>query len=647
LCLGNYTVLSDENNANGTDSSKKKSSKSSNDEASSADSISIRAIDTLKVFPSEYHGTVNQFDYPICITRINKSDKYFLNYFSNKDIIHNKSTAYSFDMGFPAQNSYLSFLGGMPRNNEFRFNGRTLVSSRDFYFDANHISTESYQDISILNGSEAAILSGRTSMINFSERLFNTARPYTQMWYSQAGYGIIAAEGLFSQNFHPRGNFTFSFNNIAGDGRYENSETNHWNIRASARWNFSDFTSISITETFNHHFAKLNGGINLAESQNSLNELDAAVFYSSLNRRLFRHDLTISFSTIFDTTATNYFLANLFLTYEENRIRFKRESKFIAIDSSGKNYFDNHFFGINALYRKNIYDYFDLTLGGDARYEMIPETFMQREINSSIIALFAKAKVNLFDNLTFSFGIRNEKYFYDHLLSIGGNLSYKISNNSSFFADLSNTEMPAAAFQPKEIGKELHYLGIIGYNYHTFRAKVYARRIINPFLAEFSIDQTHTIYPNICDCNILDIIGLDIEYSDKLFDLINYEIKASSSYSQLNSNDADLFPFVSGKIRLFYEYQVSQSLFRGGVEGAIFSPFNGFTFEPLSREFIATSSRNKWQGDGLAAFVALRLGNAFVRASFYNLLGQNYYYVNYYPMTSRMFHLSVSWAFGD
>ncbi|MBK7032063.1 MAG: hypothetical protein IPH49_02045 [Ignavibacteria bacterium] len=53
------------------------------------------------------------------------------------------------------------------------------------------------------------------------------------------------------------------------------------------------------------------------------------------------------------------------------------------------------------------------------------------------------------------------------------------------------------------------------------------------------------------------------------------------------------------------------------------------------------------QYDGLNVFLMAIVGNATVRASYENILGQRWYTTSYAPEITRAIRLSVDWSFFD
>lgn len=612
------------------------------------DSVQIRYIDTLKIYPHKFHGMLSKDTNYFRSTNINKSEINFDNFYSVSDIISNRLFSYNYQFGFPGQSSYLTSLGSSPRDLMVKYNGNSLFSPEYSYSDIDLISNEFFENIEIYQGSYAAILSGRTNLINFCEKRYNSAKPYTKMWYTQSGYGIIGADGLFSVNVHPKLNLSLGFHNIAGDGRYENSAVENWNARTVLRYNHSDLSSLSLTYNFNNKKSGQNGGLNLDESDEPANELEASVNYRNFKERLFRNDVILSYSNLFDAKSSDYLLLNAFFSSVVTENRFKSETKLLYLDSSGKADYSSKYFGANGLFETRIFDFAILRSGGEFMSVSVDKTLFSKAEDFVNYNLYALAEILLSDEISLSGGLRYEKLFDNDIMQFGGRISYS-SSDLIIYSDFSRAETLPSLVQGLDRSLETSYLGILGADLKTINLKtnVFYRRINNPLIASLSFDKNYIVYSDDCDCNSRDVFGAEIAYTPELYKSFGLVVKANAYYVQTNEVEDNFLPNFSAYGKIFYEYIVGKSIMRGGVEGSLSSPFKALGYYPITKDFITGDEESKWMGNGMTAFVGLRLGNAFLRLSFENLFNQYYYFTAGYPMPDRMFHLSFTWAFDD
>ncbi len=615
---------------------------------SESDSLQIRHIDTLKVYPLKNHGSLSYDTSSHCNINIKKSDVNFDNFYSVSDIIAKRIFAYNYQMGFPGQISYLTANGSSPRDLLVKYNGNPIFTPKNSYSDIDLISNEFFEQIEIYQGSYASILSGRTNLVNFTEKRYNSAKPYTKMWYTQSGYGVIGADGLFSQNIHPRLNIAIGFHNIAGDGRYQNSAIENWNTRAVLRYNSSDKSSLSITYNFNNKKQGRNGGLNLDDSQEPSNELQAIVNYNYFKERIFRNDISLTYSNLLDSIGNSYLLLNAFYSTISTEERFKREPKLLQLDSSGKFDHSSNYFGANAFIETKLFDWATVRSGAELMSMSVGKTLLKSSESFFNYNAFVLADFPIGSSFKASGGLRYDRSYARNTLHFGGRLTY-LSTDFLLYSDFSRSQILPSVLQGLDRNIETHYLGIVGMELksHNLKSSIFYRRVINPLLAKLSFDKNYIVYSDNCDCLNRDIFGLEIVFSPNLYKSFGTELKLDAYYSQTNEKIDYMLPNFIVEGKLFYEYTVGKSIMRGGVEGMLMGPFKGQSFYPITQDFISSDKKSGLMGNGANAFVSLRLGNAFLRISFDNLFNQYYYYTAGYPMPDRMFHLSLTWAFND
>jgi hypothetical protein len=277
------------------------------------DSIIVENFpDSLLSVPLLSHGKIIHSETQ-SFRNINKKDIQLLNYIGINDIISAFTPFYSQNLG--SYSSYNNFyaLGAGSKSITYAFNGRNINDIDLGSLNPEQFSPEFFENIEIFTGADAAILGDNASsvFINFQEIRYNTAVPFTRIWFGNSGFGYLGADGIYSQNFMPNWNFTFGFRSYNSLGAYSNSWGNQWNARAILRWNPDNKTSISLTENFTNQGSGTNGGINTVLSEDIKDVLSAVPYFNGLNERVFRHDLTLSATHNFTDSAVNVLSLNL------------------------------------------------------------------------------------------------------------------------------------------------------------------------------------------------------------------------------------------------------------------------------------------------------------------------------------------------
>ncbi len=605
----------------------------------SNDTLKISISDTLKIIPSRFHGSVIDFQ-----SKISKREINYDNFYSTSDIIFKKNSYYKLDLGFPRYNTYFSAFSGNARDNSVCFNGVRIARIEYDYSEINQISPEQFEKIEILEGSDAVLLTGKSVAINFQEKIYNTALPFTKFWYSQSGYELIASDGQLSQNITPKFNYVLGFSNLGADGRYSNQGIEHWQVRSTLRYNLDSINSISLNYIFNNKKYGLNGGVE-ENASNPANEFETNVLFNDFRERNYTTDLI--FTVSFHSIVSNY-LFNIYFSHQENQLRFENEDEILQTKPEGKNIYNTFLYGANLLIDYHLLPFLNLMIGGTFEQTSIEKNSFTQSFEKFAGSSFFKVKIPVTDNINLSSGIRYERKFYNDLFSYAARISFDFISSKYEF-DFSNFQILPNLSQGLTRATETNYLFLLNSYWYNFNIKstIFYRRTNNPLIARLSLNKNYVIYSDDCDCSSRNSFGISIFWSDKFFDKIFLDAKIVSQYSETNNSQELYYPLFYSNFSAAYEYMVGNSILKAGLEAEIYSPIKGLYFYPISKDFVETDIEGKWLGNGINAFAALRLGNAYLRLSFENILGQYYYRVRNYPMLDRVFHLSVTWSFND
>jgi len=605
----------------------------------SNDTLKININDTLKIFPSRFHGSVVDYQSIISKREIN-----YDNFYSTSDIIFKRNSYYKLDLGFPRHNTYFSAFSGNARDNSVCYNGVRLSRVEYDYSEINRISPEQFENIEILEGSDAVLLTGKSVAINFQEKIYNTASPFTKFWYSQSGYELIASDGQLSQNITSKLNYAFGFSNLGADGRYTNQGIEHWQVRSTLRYNLDSINSISLNYIFNNKKYGLNGGVD-ENAANPGNEFETNVLFNNFRERNYTTDLILTASS---HSYTSKYLFNLYFSHQENQLRFENDDKILQIKPEGKSIYNTFLYGTNFLVDYHLLPFLNLIIGATIEQTSIEENTFTQSFDKFSGNSFVKVKIPVSDIINLSSGIRYERKFDYDLLSYAARISLNFIN-SRHELDFSKFQILPNLSQGLTRATETNYLFLLNsyWNYLNIKSTIFYRRTNNPLIARLSLNKNYVIYSDDCDCNSRNSFGISIFWSDKFFDKIYLDTKIVSQYSETNNHQELYYPLFYSNLAAAYEYIVGKSILKAGLEAEIYSPIKGLHFYPISKDFVETDVKGEWLGNGLNVFAALKLGNAYLRLSFENILGQYYYRVRNYPMLDRVFHLSVTWSFND
>ena len=236
---------------------------SQNDSIPKVDSLAAEKQDTLYFNkPLKAHGSSFLIPYKH-YNKINKTDFAFENYQTSSELIQNKLFSLPLSLGNIGKFNSLAINGAYSQQISSCYNNRPMFDVFDKKYNLEQFPAEFFENIEILTGTDAVSFSDNSSaaMLNFQEIIYNTNTPFTKLWFAQADYDFIGADGIFSQNIAKDLNFTFGFRSLFSSGRYDNNWLESWNTRGLLRYNISDLSSISIVYNFVNMGNGTNGGM--------------------------------------------------------------------------------------------------------------------------------------------------------------------------------------------------------------------------------------------------------------------------------------------------------------------------------------------------------------------------------------------------
>ena len=621
----------------------------------------VEVIDTIPpTNPLQSHGSM--FILPEKFRNsITKQDIQFVNYATFADIFKRKIKAYPLFLGSYGQFNSFSMFGGMPQNLSVSFNGRPVGDFAFSNLNLSQISPEFMESAEILTGTDAITFSNDASgaLINIQEVQYNTKYPYTKFWLSEANFDFISSDGVFSQNFAKNWNFTFGFRNMSSVGRYENSWVESWNVRALLRWNPSDRTSISLVEYFTNQGFATTGGIENT-GDDYCDDLLAFPIYSQVKERVFRHDLTLTLSSILDADSSQAIHSSIYFSNSEWERRRSLDMIFNQSDSSL--YYGNTsiYVGANARYENNLLDFTKFTLGGELRYISLEATDYLESFSGISAAAFSQLKIFLSNDFVLTGGLRLKAQHEKYAASLGGKIDYSLSDDILLTGDISYSERFPSPSEGLSLDNEKNLLGLFKFewqnNENQLSLTAFGRHVLSPVMAKPIYNENGTIInTESYNGDSRFVVGSILEAETTILEalLINSDRIVISGWANIQFNISDdstskRFPIFYGGMETYYELEIGRSLARLGFSFELLSSFKGEYFFPITRAYIPYNYEKGFSTNGAKVFAIARLGsNAYVKLSFENPLSQCYYYVPIYPMDEMNFKLSVSWSFMD
>ncbi|HPI19204.1 MAG TPA: hypothetical protein PKY56_02440 [Candidatus Kapabacteria bacterium] len=623
---------------------------SQNDTIPKLDSIAVEKQDTLYFNkPLKMHGSSFLIPYKH-YTKINKTDFAFENYQTSTDLIQNKLFSFPLSLGNIGKFNTFAIYGAYPQQLCINYNNRPMFDIFDRKYNLEQFPAEFFENIEILTGTDAISFSDNSSgaMLNFQEITYNTNTPFTKLWFAQADYDFIGADGIFSQNIAKDLNFTFGFRSLFSSGRYDNNWLESWNARGLLRYNISDLSSISIVYNFVNMGNGTNGGIK-SDSSDFADDLSAVVLYKDLNDRVFRNEFNLTYSQILNKDTTQAFSTSLFFANEDWTVH-RQDDMLQANDTLNNIYYSAPQVGINFRYEMSILKFFTIRAGTNFLHYELPETYYFSSKTDNEIAFFVHSEIKLSESFSIIQGNRWTKQNENSFISSGGKICYSNNDNLNLSLDLSYSETRNIPLFTSNLNKEKNLLLLanmeLKFSKSKFVLNFYGRNVIEPIIFEPVYENDvmlNTIPKNI---DSYSVFGGSINFETAAFKLFIINAQVQSNYVNSKIFEVkDLFPLFYGNLSIYYKLQIGESILNVGAKAGFISKFKGLSYVSFNRTYIykAVESGNRFTG--LDLFLSAKLGNAYIKATYQNLLSNEYYYVPLYPVLDGNLRLSLQWSF--
>ncbi len=599
--------------------------------------------------PLSAHGSISNKFQPY--RTITKRDLLTLHYTGFADVLSAMLPAYPLSLGSEGQLNSVSLFGGARTGLALQFNGRQIAQADFGYTNPEMIAPEFLESAEVFVGSSAVILSDNASnaLVNIKEIKYNTSRPYTRLWYAQGDYDYVAADGVFSQNFSKNWNYTFGFRRIGNTGRFKGNQMDAWNVRSLLRWNSSPSTNFSLVHVFTNHGTQENGGVNRALSSKLGDNLSAVPMYNCFDDRVFRHDLTLTMTSLVSGDSSNVFNATAYFSHTENERNYPEIVFAKQSDTIAREFYSSRQIGASAAWELSLLHVLGLRTGGEIYYTTLDKSFFTQEFRGMNLSAFALGQFRPLESVEFTGGARWMQRDNRTAIAFGAGSKIRLSESMQFFADFSFSERLPSPAENISLKKEANSLMIAEFAYATqgFRFSVggFARRVENPVVYAFDSIGTVPVAAVAETGASRDCFGAISSAEWQITRAIFAKAWAQSYFSQIDGKDSQTLPPLYAGLSSYYEILRGESMLRLGFDFKAIAPFKGERFYPIARNTQTNELESQFITNGLDLVATARLGNAFLRISWMNVMNQVFYYVPYYPQSEQSFKLSVSWNF--
>jgi hypothetical protein len=585
-------------------------------------------IDSTLIVPMQLHGAPCMSTIPL--KTITKYDIQLINALNTADIISLTSPFMTKHLGDKGLFSSISIFGSQIHNLQASMNGVPINDCSFGTVNLENISIESLQSLTIMSGTDAAILGGSSGVFIYGQlNQYSSEKPYTRMQYQQAAYDYIASEGLFSQNISQNANVFLGF-------------------RRQSSSNPTQSTSISITELFTNHGVNDNGGLSSNSSYND--PLTAQVLIVDMNRRQFRHDIIGTITYLPQKDSSLLYTSSIYVTTTNWEIN----NGSLYNDTSIFQHINNVHSGIESRAEYVLNPQLRSTVGLGLSYQHNAFTSSISDYSGINAHSYFHFLYTPTDKLAIASGCRVQKMRDSYVFFSGIKTFYSFSQITAGI-DLSiSSRMPSIIDNYSNTALEKHTLIYTPFSYQTNNATIkvspFIRMIQNPFIAI-------TTY----DSNKVSLLGNRIDQQSSLIHTglmanmslnlgKNITVQAQLHYQNSTLDDSTIYENPSLYIVCNAEYKqsIGNSEILGGCTISGMSTSSGSRYIPQTMNISYESSMVQTMGwNGVEIYASAKLGNARVRASVLNLFNATMMEYAGYPIQDNTFRFSVAWSFND
>ena len=589
---------------------------------------------------NEYHGLLLNDT----INSIEKSDIQRINYSTMYDILNTRNELFGMSLGINGHfNNFLSY-GAIDNNVELGFNGRNINNNYNGKYNLANYSPEFFERIEILKGSDAAVLSTKpnNSYLNIQEIIYDTKIPFTRLWYAQEGGSFISADGIFSQNFSDGWNFTFGFKKMDDRLDFDNMSTDYWNLRFILRYNIDSTSSLSISDNFTNNRTITSGGSDPDNSFDIYSPINSSPSYSKIQLRNYRHDLNITYSKKMDF----FNIANT--TYLVSDINERGLPKFDDSDTLGNTANTETQIG-NRINLDFTFDNIDFKVGSNINTFNSEGTNFFSAYSGVNWNLYSRAELKFTKSTSISGGINYGNDSKNGFIAFGERLKHKLNDNSYLYIDHSFISKNGLVYS-NDLVNEKTNLFIAGIKLESIDLEGYYRIVSTPIFNRL-VNDYYTEQYNMGDYQAF---GGSASYNEEVLtnlfdtkDKIDLRLQTRINLIIGNKELENYYPLFTFNAGLNYMLMVNKSELNIGFRAGLLDSKTAPRYIPISNSYITTTSNVGLQTTGLNIYSIMKLGNAFVKIEWENLLDANYYNVAFYPERGQIVKLSVAWSFFD
>lgn len=618
-----------------------------------SDSSSATVHDTLGLEPSPYPHLGSIIVRPSDAAHvITKRDRRAIQYQSMADLLIRALPYQPLSHGGMAQHSSISVFGGYNTDLTVALNGRPLVDPWSGTFHLMQSAPERFEQIELLTGVNAVGLAPQMTLtaVNQQEIMHRTPTPYTQLWYSQGGGDVLAADVELSQNVAPGVNATLGIRRTGGQGRYQRTDFDAWNASFMMRAALSPEHHLNLS----YHLVSLNtdlwGGLRTDQPLSIFAESNAPTVFASLRDETRRHDLTATYAYVPTGDSIARWTAQAYGSLAAIRRQTSTSESAVGRGTHG---------GI-LIRTDHRWSWLHLRLGGGIDVTNAPAwSFEWDGARSEVQSLermqpqiFAHAIVPLAET---GWELRTSARAQATLISpnssvqwAGGlGLTRLVGDGGRVSVEVVRSERMPSPAEGLGLSPEVHRAALatalIRGTGWSISAEGYLRDITSPLQSLALRDSTGIVTA----VSVINGTTSIRHYGVVLDGRWNHGWMDLRSVVRLQAGTVQELPAITASLEAAVVYAPGSSLLRAGLRGALQTAVKARAYVPLTWSYASEQEQQRIVGNGVDAFIHARLGHADVRLSYENILQSRWYTVAVMPEIIQDLRLSITWAFLD
>lgn len=541
------------------------------------------------------------------------------------------------------------------------WNGRNFADPASGVYNLELMTQEYLERVEFVAGPRAFLYGLNTTggAINLVTRNYNSNRPFTRLFHSEASYGYAQTDGSFAQNISRHVNVTTGFHYQGTDGRYPNESDGSWQIRGKIRYAVTPNVALLFSEYFTSTNTNLSGGVDRSTFSFGAIPTGVDVVNADSYEKITRHDVDVTaVGTLLPdstdvTTLTGYYSANLREYREQHRGLFG-SGVYLAQDQrsswSGVQLTQTLSSPLGSwlagamLERRQVEG--SPTIG--RRSTILSAAWLKDELPiAGAIDLAAYGRVQrILGHSTFGIGADARLAVAGGVAAFGGlSVSHRVPN----FTELYWSD--STAIGNPGLLNERHAVAEAGLEWwkdeeNFARLAIDFRTIVHPILVE-RLD-TASVFPPLHFTT-----GSQVKIADLSFLLSSHFwkilIEANGTYflSRSGGTEAEDLPRLRVSGGVYYRGKLFKDELdlKAGFRGWYRTGYNGDVFNPQVLAFVPNPGLPLGQAASVDFVLLAHLGDAQIHFIWENLPGISYFASPGYPGLDRVLRFGLSWDF--